>query len=167
MLKNCSLIPSIVQLPHSVNSSAGNIATETHTSHNRHPQHGYQGNRWSQVTRRELPHDWQQPFSIICSSDTIPPNVDISQVNPEHRSNGNRRERLRNLVTTSGISTSCFDVWSTPENQQRSRQTDNTWKGNEGESHGPNSLVQSGLGALQTANTVLASRGQPCCKRKC
>jgi len=124
------------------------------------------------VTRRELPHNWQQPFSIIYSSDTVPPSVDISQVNTEcsqsganldtfeHRTNGNRRDRLRNLVTTSGISTLCFDILSTPENQQRSRQTDSTGRGNEGGSHRPNSLVQSGPGALQTANTVLASGGQ-------
>jgi len=59
----------------------------------------------------------------------------------EYRANGNRRDKLRKAVTTSGISISRFNILSTPENQQKSR------------------LVQSGPGALQIEKTVLLACG--------
>ena len=159
----------------STQTSVASTSTVTHTSYSRQPHRGYHGNRPGRFTRSESSHDPQQPFSTILSSDAVPPNVDISQLTIEHSqsstnmdagqhrtTNRNRRERLSNLVMCTGISTSCFDILSAPEGQQRSRQVHSAAREREVRSRGrPSSMVQRGPTGMRTVDPVLVGGSQP------
>ena len=158
----------------STQTSVASTSTVTHTSYSRQPR-GYHGNRPGRFTRSESSHDQQRPFSTILSSDAVPPNVDISQLTIEHSqsstnmdtgqhrtTNRNRRERLSNLVMCTGISTSCFDILSAPEGQQRGRQVHSAARGREVRSRGrPSSMVQRGPTGMPTVGPVLVGGSQP------
>ena len=166
---------NVVQPQASTQTSVGSTSTGTHTSYSRQPHRGYHGNRPGRVTRSESSHDHQRPFSTILSSDAVPPNVDISQLTIEHSqsstnmdagqhrtTNRNRRERLSNLVMCTGISTSCFDILSAPEGQQRGRQVHSSARGREVRSRGrPSSMVQRGPTGMSTVDPVLVGGSQP------